>query len=97
MMSNNPQKHLDIVVVGGSLAGLFAGASLRPLGHNVTILERSPTSLLHDQGAEIVTGNEMKLSLATYDRTKWEYAATSKQRLYLDPHGGIIQDNSDNE
>jgi len=36
----------------------MAGISLKRLGHNVTILERSPTSLLHSQGAGIVFGSE---------------------------------------
>ena len=91
MMSSSPEKHLDIVIVGGSLAGLFAGTSLRRLGHNVVILERSPTPLLHDQGAGIVAGNETRAFLARHDRTRREYAVTSRLRLHLDQHGGIIQ------
>ena len=74
------------------LAGLIAGTSLRRPGHNVTILERSPTPLLHDQGAGIVAGNETNLLLAIHDRTKREYTVISKQRLYLDRLGGIIQE-----
>jgi hypothetical protein len=47
MTSDPAKKRLDIVAVSDSLAGLFAGTSLRRLGHNVKILERSPTPLLY--------------------------------------------------
>lgn len=48
-MSEPPRK--DVVIVGGSLTGLFTGLILSRLGHNVTILERTPTSSFRDQGA----------------------------------------------
>lgn len=38
--------------VGGSLGGLFAGISLVRQGHNVVILERSRSQLLHNQGTK---------------------------------------------
>lgn len=53
MMSSPPNKQRDIVIAGRSLAGLYAGISLRRLGHNITTLERSPTPLLHDLGVGI--------------------------------------------
>jgi len=46
-------KAKKVVIVGGSLAGLFTGIVLLRLGHNVTILERTPASDLRDQGAGI--------------------------------------------
>lgn len=42
-----------VVIVGGSLAGLFTGIVLQRSGHDVTILERTPSSTLVDQGAGI--------------------------------------------
>ncbi|KAH7346889.1 monooxygenase [Rhexocercosporidium sp. MPI-PUGE-AT-0058] len=42
-----------IVIVGGSLGGLFTGIVLQRLGHDVTILERTPSDILIDQGAGI--------------------------------------------
>jgi 2-polyprenyl-6-methoxyphenol hydroxylase-like FAD-dependent oxidoreductase len=42
-----------VIIVGGSLGGLFAGVVLVRLGYNVTILERTPTVVLKDQGAGI--------------------------------------------
>jgi 2-polyprenyl-6-methoxyphenol hydroxylase-like FAD-dependent oxidoreductase len=48
-MSQTPPK--KIVIIGGSLSGLFSGLVLSRLGHNVTILERTPSNSLQDQGA----------------------------------------------
>jgi len=38
-------KKLNVVVVGGSLGGLFTGLVLKRLGHKIRILERTPTAL----------------------------------------------------
>lgn len=50
----------SVVIVGGSLAGLMHALTFLSLPNppNVRILERSPTALLHDQGAGIVAGGE---------------------------------------
>ena len=60
---------LDIVVVGGSLGGLFAAIPLlrMPQKHKVTILERSGTPLLHDQGAGIVAGQNVQRWLDKFE------------------------------
>jgi thioredoxin reductase len=63
IMNGLSKKHLDIVIVGGSLAGLFAGTSLRRLGHNVSILERSRLS--------IGTIKVLELSLETKQEPSW--------------------------
>ena len=65
--------------------------ALKRLGHNVTILERSPTPLLHDQGAGIVAGGEVQNFMSIYDKTKRQIAVTSQQRLYLNHGGEIVQ------
>ncbi|CAJ2499648.1 Uu.00g025010.m01.CDS01 [Anthostomella pinea] len=78
---------LEVITVGGSLAGLMTSIALRRLGHNVRILERAPTPLLHDQGAGIVAGGEIPVFMQKYDRTKTLIAVTSHQRLYLDKTG----------
>jgi len=76
--------------VGGSLGGLFAGIVLKRLGHNVRILERNPTPLLHNQGAGIVAGGESQAFFEKYDRTKTPIAITSPLRHYLDREGKEI-------
>ncbi|KAF2096113.1 FAD/NAD(P)-binding domain-containing protein [Rhizodiscina lignyota] len=95
MSSPSPKK--DIVVVGGSLAGLFTGIPLLRQGHNVTILERSPTPLLHDQGAGIVTGTSTAEFFRRFDRSgrgteglKGGLSVRSQERLYLDQKGNVI-------
>jgi 2-polyprenyl-6-methoxyphenol hydroxylase-like FAD-dependent oxidoreductase len=43
----------NIVIIGGSVGGLFTAIPLLRLGHNITILERTPSTSLSDQGAGI--------------------------------------------
>ncbi|KAH8683203.1 hypothetical protein BGZ60DRAFT_512226 [Tricladium varicosporioides] len=52
-ISGNLREKKNVVIIGGSLAGLFTGITLSRLGHNVTILERSTSATLVDQGAGI--------------------------------------------
>jgi flavin-dependent dehydrogenase len=81
----------SFIQVGGSLAGLMTSIALRRLGHNVRILERAPTPLLHDQGAGIVAGGEIPTFMSKYDRTKTPLSVTSGQRIYLDRAGRVMQ------
>ncbi|KAF2083351.1 FAD/NAD(P)-binding domain-containing protein [Saccharata proteae CBS 121410] len=83
-------KQKNIVIVGGSLGGLFHGVALSRLGHNITILERNPTPLLHDQGAGVVAGSDTQNFFRTYDRTQTPLAVTSHARQYLDREGNVI-------
>ena len=78
--------------VGGSLAGLFSSIALLRLGHNITILERSPTPLLHDQGAGVVAGGDTQAFFAKHDRFKRDIAVTSKARLYLDKQAQVVDE-----
>ncbi|KAF2228372.1 FAD/NAD(P)-binding domain-containing protein, partial [Viridothelium virens] len=88
----------NILIVGGSLGGLFAGTALTRLGHHVRILERNPTPLLHDQGAGIVAGGDTQAFFAKYDRSSRTTAkgkvdglvVTSRARQYLDRRGEVI-------
>jgi 2-polyprenyl-6-methoxyphenol hydroxylase-like FAD-dependent oxidoreductase len=59
---NTPQKQSlgmadhsfkKVIIVGGSVGGLFSGIVFHRLGYNVTILERRLPSALRDQGAGI--------------------------------------------
>ncbi len=48
-MAEAPAKR--VVMVGGSVGGLFSGIVFMRLGYDVTILERTPETALVDQGA----------------------------------------------
>ncbi|KAK5074070.1 hypothetical protein LTS08_007995 [Lithohypha guttulata] len=91
-------KPLHIVIVGGSLAGLMAAIPLRRLGHKVTILERSPVPLLHDQGAGVVAGGDTLEWVRRHGRSKHtadDISTLSQWRYYLDRQGNVIdQENS---
>ncbi|KAK5233435.1 hypothetical protein LTR47_005528 [Exophiala xenobiotica] len=89
-------RKLDIVVVGGSLAGLMTAIPLKRLGHRVTIFERSPTPLLHDQGAGVVAGGETQAFFRKHDLAKRPIGVTSQARFYLD-HAGNVIDREDHQ
>jgi 2-polyprenyl-6-methoxyphenol hydroxylase-like FAD-dependent oxidoreductase len=82
-----------VTIVGGSLAGLMHALTI--LTHSpstkVTILERSPTALLHNQGAGVVAGAETQAFFSRYVCPGHEFAVPSKQRLYLDRKGAIVE------
>ena len=78
--------------VGGSLGGICAGLVLKGLGHNVRILERNPTPLLHNQGAGIVAGGYVQELFDRYDSTHRQIAVTSRMRHYLSRQGGAVSE-----
>ena len=81
----------NAIVVGGSLGGLLTGIVLKRLGHAVTIFERSPIPLLHDQGAGIVAGGDTLSFLKQFDKTHRDVAVVSPVRHYLNQRGEEIQ------
>ncbi|KAF2795096.1 monooxygenase [Melanomma pulvis-pyrius CBS 109.77] len=89
-LATSTKKKLDIVVVGGSLGGLCISLALLPLGHNITILERNPTPLLHNQGAGIVAGGDTLAFFKRYDRCRRDIAVSSQRRQYLNKDGEIV-------
>lgn len=82
----------DIIIVGGSLGGLFTGVALKQQGYNTTILERNPTNLLDNQGAGIVAGGDTLTFFERYDRCKRPIAVPAPKRMYLDQSGKIVQE-----
>lgn len=83
-------KPRHILIVGGSLAGLMTAIPLKRLGHKVTILERSPVPLLHDQGAGIVAGGDTLDWMQRHGRrTADEISVQSRERLYLNRSGDV--------
>ncbi|EME79193.1 uncharacterized protein MYCFIDRAFT_167089 [Pseudocercospora fijiensis CIRAD86] len=87
----------DIVIVGGSLGGLFAGVALKSHGYNTTILERTPTFLLENQGAGIVAGGDTIEFFRRYDRTGRPVAVPSFKRLYLNQKGHVIHEEANRQ
>jgi 2-polyprenyl-6-methoxyphenol hydroxylase-like FAD-dependent oxidoreductase len=82
----------NIVIVGGSLGGLFTGVALKRLHRNlnIRIFERNPTALLHDQGAGVVAGPDVQNFFNKHDRTKTPLSVASHQRLYLNKRGETV-------
>lgn len=85
-------KKPDVVIIGGSLGGLFAGVALKTHGYNTTLLERTPENLLHNQGAGIVAGGDTIDFFSKYDRTGQPVAVPSYKRIYLDKQGKIVHE-----
>lgn len=81
-----------IVIVGGSLGGLFTGVALKQHGFDTTILERNPTNLLENQGAGIVAGGDTLAFFDRYDRCKRPVAVESQKRVYLDQSGEVVHE-----
>ncbi|KAF1961943.1 FAD/NAD(P)-binding domain-containing protein [Byssothecium circinans] len=88
----NIQRQLDIIIVGGSLGGLATALALKalPHHHNIIILERNPTPLLHNQGAGIVAGGDTLRFFQRYDRCNRDLAVSSQRRQYLNNDGDIV-------
>ncbi|KAK3684528.1 hypothetical protein LTR37_020203 [Vermiconidia calcicola] len=90
--SNGESEREDIVIVGGSLGGLFAGVVLKCHGYNTTIFERTNQFLLENQGAGVVAGGDTIEFFEKYDRTGKPVAVPSYKRLYLNQKGDIIHE-----
>ncbi|KIA75974.1 hypothetical protein HK57_00230 [Aspergillus ustus] len=63
-----PKEPLDIIIVGGSLTALMHGITLHRLGHNVHILEQSPTAAPTSHMAGIVLSPHAIALLDRFDR-----------------------------
>lgn len=83
---------LTTIQVGGSLGGLCTALALKhlPQRHRITVLERNPTPLLHNQGAGIVAGGDTLGFFKRYDRCGRQLAVSSQRRQYLDKDGRIV-------
>jgi len=86
-----PTAPKHIIIVGGSLGGLSCGVALKSLGVSTTILERNPSSLLHNQGAGIVAGGDTLAFFKQYDRCQRPMAVQAKRgHIYLNREGEIV-------
>ena len=78
------------LIVGGSMAGLFAGLCLRQRGWQVEIFERSATSL-RGRGAGITTHPQMRSALTDLGiQSELEFGVPVERRLVLDRSGTVI-------
>ncbi|KAF2485680.1 hypothetical protein BDY17DRAFT_247586 [Neohortaea acidophila] len=82
----------SVTIVGGSLAGLMHALVFLslPTPPEIRILERAPTSLLHNQGAGIVAGPDARQFFDQYIRPGREIVVKSGSRHYLDRAGDIL-------
>jgi 2-polyprenyl-6-methoxyphenol hydroxylase-like FAD-dependent oxidoreductase len=88
----------SVIIVGGSLAGLMHALVILSSANppSVRILERSPTALLHNQGAGVVAGNETQEFFEKVVRPGREIAITSQLRHYIDREGAVIEGSVEN-
>jgi 2-polyprenyl-6-methoxyphenol hydroxylase-like FAD-dependent oxidoreductase len=86
-------KPKTIVIVGGSLAGLMHALVLlsQPNPPTVRILERSPTAMLHNQGAGVVAGNETQEFFDKIVKPGRDIGVTSHQRVYFHRSGEVMK------
>jgi len=84
-------KQLRIRIVGGSLAGLFAGIMLQQAGHDVRIYERSKNGLA-GRGAGLVGQSDLLhiLRLIGCEHVA-RVGVLAKERIYLNKDGSIAQ------
>ena len=92
-----PHPLRTVYIIGGSLSGLMHALAVftHSPGTSVTILERSDTPLLHNQGAGVVAGSDTQAFFESYVRPGRPIAVISRQRLYLDRHGAIVPGSED--
>ncbi|CDZ30402.1 FAD-dependent monooxygenase [Neorhizobium galegae] len=84
-------KQLRIAIVGGSLAGLFAGIMLQQAGHDVRIYERSRSGLA-GRGAGLVSQSDLLhiLRLIGCEHVA-RVGVVAKERIYLNHDGSVAQ------
>jgi 2,6-dihydroxypyridine 3-monooxygenase len=81
-----------VVVVGGSLGGLFNAIALRSLGCEVEVFEKS-SGLMKDRGAGIVFQQEVAEFLTRYEVAPLESVVVPvRTRRYLEGDGSVAQE-----
>src|SRR6202158_263450 len=81
-----------VVVVGGSLGGLFNAIALRSLGFEVDVFEKS-SGLMKDRGAGIVFQKEVAEFLTRYEVAPLESVVVPvRTRRYLEADGSVAQE-----
>ncbi|KAJ5730710.1 uncharacterized protein N7483_005218 [Penicillium malachiteum] len=73
-----PESQISILIVGGGVAGLFAALECWRKGHNVRIIERSPSRSVSGDGFSISTSAIRALQ-------KWPQMAEENERISYEP------------
>lgn len=66
------------------------GIVLKRMGHNVWILERSPSALLAEQGAGIGVSDDLEAFMEEYDLVRAPYMLRSPEAFVVDSQGSLI-------
>jgi 2-polyprenyl-6-methoxyphenol hydroxylase-like FAD-dependent oxidoreductase len=94
-MGSLPKMQLDVVVVGGSTAGLCVGVALKDLPQvgSITILERYAEDRMQDQGAGIRSADETLQFMRRYAHAAPEdFGVAMTRYVGLDGTGSITVD-----
>lgn len=96
MPPTEPPTPRTVLIIGGSLAALTHALTLLSLPppqrpQQITLLERSPSHLLHNQGAGIVASPDVQTFFSEYVKPGREIAVQSKLRQYLQRDGGVVE------
>ena len=81
-----------VVVIGGSLGGLFNAIALRDLGYDVSVFEKS-SGLMRDRGAGIVLQGEVTDLFRQYDiATIDDISVPVRDRRYFNHDSNVVQE-----
>ncbi|TVY83893.1 2,6-dihydroxypyridine 3-monooxygenase [Lachnellula suecica] len=81
---------MTVVVVGGSLSGLFHAIVLKHLGHNVHVLEKSSQTLLESQAAGLNAGPDVQKLIDLYIKSETPYGMPGALVEIVDREGVVI-------
>ena len=90
MKTTDSQRPRRALVIGASMAGLFATALLRRAGWAAQVYERSPCELF-GRGAGIVTHDELLQALALSGASLRDLGITVEERIALGRDGNIVE------
>ncbi|KAF1828346.1 FAD/NAD(P)-binding domain-containing protein [Decorospora gaudefroyi] len=84
------EQKMQVVIVGGSLAGLIHAIVFKSLGHDVHVLEKSSTELLRSQAAGLSAGLDVQRFIKEYIRPEQAYAKIAGSMEMIDAQGVVI-------
>ena len=91
-MTTNTTNHKPrALIIGGSLGGLFAALTLRAIGWEVEIFERSPNELDSRGGGVVLQGDVLSAFHFAGVQTVGALGVRSGDRIYLDRDDRVVQ------